>query len=1026
MKINNKRIRKWRGLFCVFTSILVLFSGLSSLAEDWKTTIDSRLGTISSKVITTESETTEDLYDYKSDYSDTTELVEAHKDLAERIQEEGSVLLKNNDSALPLEMGAKVTLLGMRSYIPLYGGQIGSDPTVSQNVSLISALDEKGFEVNPYMERVYYQLSRIPSEDGDGYAYIPGELSTTFSVSNDNITSLKIGEPPMSAYAEANPDYLTSFSEYKDAAIVVIGRPSSEAGDFFPGMDGMAEDEGAANILGLTTNEREVITAAKENFDKVIVLINSSSALEIEELKQDDGVDAILWVGLPGNYGFLGVADVLNGTVSPSGHLADIYAVDSTSSPAMRNFGVIPYSNQESVDLGRLTYIDYRAGWYLVEAEGIYTGYKYYETRYADVINGNGNATSTIGSSTGETWNYSKEVSYSFGYGLSYTTFTQQLADVIINNDEHTATINVTVENTGSVAGKSLVQLYAQTPYTEYDKENKVEKSAVQLIGFEKTEELQAGESVEVKVVVDLQYLASYDYTNAKTYIMDAGDYYFAIGDDAHDAINNILAAQGKSTNDGMDYAGDAAKTYMWHQDTFDNETYSISKAGVEISNQLDNADLNYYLPDTVTYLSRNDWEATWPQHYSDIEASEEMIFQLRNDTYTIQTGQDTTYIFPERDNGVTLTSLKGAAYDDELWVYLLDQVSLEELTYVIRNANEKVYEIPSIGSFAAWEADGPAGFIRFALADRSTDENSPTFIAQNDKYAKYSLVDMPMECVVGATFNKELAYEQGVLFGNDSLWVDTVFMWAPGMNLHRTPYNARNHEYYSEDSMLTNYLGTAIVQGGYTKGLIMAAKHLAFNDQESNRAGLSVYMNEQKAREDELRAFQGVFEGGGLGTMTAYNRIGATFVNAHEGLMKGILRGEWDFKGYNVSDFVNGDNYMTVKESVVYGSVSVMDVMGDDSAKPGNAWEYFTADGLRGDATFCSAIRENTQYLLYTLVNSNAMNGLSSSSQIVDVMTWWRAALLGIQAVLAILLLISFIGYFVSIKKSRKEEAAS
>ena len=432
----------------------------------------------------------------------------------------------------------------------------------------------------------------------------------------------------MSAYTEANPDFLTSFSEYNDAAIVVIGRPSSEAGDFFPGTNGMAEDEGASNILGLTTNEREVIAAAKENFDKVIVLINSSSAMEIEELKQDDGVDSILWVGQPGNYGFLGVADVLTGTVSPSGHLADIYAVDSTSSPAMQNFGVIPYSNQESVDLGRLTYIDYRAGWYLVEAEGIYTGYKYYETRYADVVNGLGNAASQTGSSNDTAWNYSDEVSYTFGYGLSYTTFNQTLGEVTLNDEDHTATIMVTVENTGSMAGKSVVQLYAQSPYTEYDKQNKVEKSAVQLLGFEKTKELQPGESEEITVVVDLQYLASYDYSNAKTYIMDDGDYYFAIGNDAHDALNNILAAQGKSASDGMDYAGDAAKTYTWHQDTFDNETYSVSKAGVEISNQLNNADLNYYLPDTVTYLSRNDWEATWPLHYSDIEASEEMIIQ--------------------------------------------------------------------------------------------------------------------------------------------------------------------------------------------------------------------------------------------------------------------------------------------------------------------------------------------------------------------------------------------------------------
>ncbi len=1026
MKTKKGTTRLWRGLCCVFASALIVIYGFSIIAEEWKTIIDSRLGTISSKVITTESEDIEDLYLYKSDYTNTSELVEAHKDLAERIQEEGSVLLKNNDSTLPLIKDAKVTLLGMRSYYPVYGGQIGSEPTAYQNVSLISALREKGFDVNPILERVYFQLCKVATEkEGEG-AYIPGELSTTFAVSNDNITSLKIGEPPIFAYEAVDDDYMDSFSEYSDATIVVVGRPSSESGDFFPGTVGMAQDEGATNILGLTTNEREIIALAKKNFDKVIILINSSSAMEIEELKQDDGIDAILWVGQPGNYGFLGVADVLNGTVSPSGCLADTYAVDSTSSPAMQNFGVIPYSNQEAVNKGKLTYVDYRAGWYIVCAEGIYTGYKYYETRYADTVSGNGNSTSLTGSSTGNAWNYPDEVSYSFGYGLSYSTFKQTLGDVSFNNEDHTASVKVIVENTGNAVGKSVIQLYAQSPYTEYDKQNNVEKAAVQLMGFEKTKDLQPGESQEVMVEIDLQYLASYDYTNAKTYIMDDGEYYFAIGNGAHDALNNILAAKGKSVSDGMDYDGDAAKTYNWYQDSFDKETYSVSRAGINVTNQLDNATLNYYLPNTVNYLSRNDWESTWPMHYSGIEASDDMIKQLRNDTYTIKTGENTADIFPERDNGMTLTAMKSADYDDELWSYLLDQLSLKEICYTICNASEKIREMPSISCFDIWEADGPSGFIRFRLADRSTDENSPTYISQDDRYAKYSLADMPMECVIGATFSKEITYEQGVLYGNDSLWVDTSFIWAPGMNLHRSPYNARNHEYYSEDSMLTNYLGASVIQGGYSKGLIMVAKHLAFNDQESNRAGLCVYMNEQKAREGELRAFQGALEGDGLGTMTAYNRIGATYVNAHEGLMKNILRGEWDFNGYNVSDWVNGDYYMTVKESVVYGAVSLMIASGENSVRPGNAWEYFTSDDLSGDATICKAIRENTHYLLYALANSNAMNGLSSSSYVISLMTWWRATFIGIEALLAILLLLSLWRYILAIKNSKKEEGKS
>lgn len=1014
----KKKICKWRGLSCTLASLLVIIIGASGVAEQWKSTIDSRLGTVSSRVETEEVESVEDLYSYQSDYADTTELVNAHKDLAERLQEEGSVLLKNNNAVLPLQQGSAVTLLGMRSYNPVYGGQIGSDPAPTQNVSLEAALTSRGFRLNPVMKQVYYLLGNV--SDNSGNPYMPGTLSTTFSVSNDNVYKLKIGEPPLEEYAKLVENYADSFSGFGDAAIVVVGRPSSESGDFFPGEDGM-EDEGAANILGLTANERAVIELAKENFEKVIVLVNSSSAMEIEELKQDEEVDAVLWIGQPGNYGFNGVADILNGTVSPSGRLPDTYAVNSTSSPGMQNFGVIPYTNQDAISDGKISYEDYRAGWYVVEAEGIYSGYKYYETRYADAVTGNGNADSSVGSSTGGAWEYGSEVSYSFGYGLSYTEFTQTLDEVTFDQEGNTVTAKVTVQNTGDKAGKSVVQVYAQSPYTAYDVENKVEKAAIQLLGFEKTKELAPGETQQVTVTMDLQYLASYDYVNAKTYIMDDGDYYLAIGDDAHDALNNILAAKGMSVADGMDRDGDAAKSYTWHQDSFDSETYAVSKAGVEVTNQLDNADLNYYLPGEVTYLSRSDWEGTWPKTYDSVEASEDMIAQLRNDTYTIQTGDTTSSIFPERDNGMTLSMMKGAAYDDERWNMLLDQMKLDEICYMMINGNERLQEIPSVGSFATWEADGPAGFIKFRLADRSSDTQSPTYVAPEDINAKYSLNDMPMEVVIGATFNKELVHEMGVLFGNDSLWVDTVFMWAPGMNLHRVPYNARNHEYYSEDSMLTNYLGTAAVQGAYTKGLIMSPKHLAFNNQETNRAGVCVYMNEQAARELALRAFQGVFEGDGLGTMTAYNRVGATFVNAHEGLMKNILRGEWDFKGYNITDWVNGENYMTVKESIVYGGVSVMDVAGSDYVTSGRAWDYFTAQNLRGDATFLTALRENMHYLFYTLANSNAMNGQNASSRVINLMTWWRAAFIGLEVLLALLLVFGLWRYIVAVRGERK-----
>jgi beta-glucosidase len=1024
MKTKKARIRKWRGLTTVFASMFAVVMWTSTICEAWKGMIDTYIGTVSSKVVSEKSDDATDLYTYKSDYKSATELVNAHKNLAERIQEEGTVLLKNSDSVLPLKKGAKVTLLGMRSHYPVYGGQIGSSPTVTQNVSLEAALKEKGFSVNPTMVDIYNKIGSVitgqsknafTGQAQDVFGNQPGTLSNSFAVSND-IKPLKIGEPDVASYKTTDTDYAASLKNYNDAAIVVVGRPSSEAADFFPGKTGLAQDEGAKNIFGLTTNERNMIALAKENFDKVIVLVNSDSTMEIDELKNDNKIDSILWVGAPANYGFLGLADVLNGSVSPSGHLPDTYAVDSTSSPAMKNFGMIPYANQDAISNGNLKYTDYRAGWYLVEAEGIYTGYKYYETRYADAVSGSGNATATVGSSSGSSWNYSKEVSYGFGYGLAYTNFEQKLGAVTFNNEDHTATVKVTVKNTGNIAGKDVVQLYGQSPYTEYDKKNKVEKAAVQLLGFEKTKELKPGESEELTVKVDLQYLASYDYLNAKTYIMDDGDYYFAIGNGAHDALNNILAAQGKTKNNGLDYDGNAVNAYKWTQKKFDNKTYAKSASGKEVTNQLNDADVNYYLPGTATYLSRSDWQGTWPKTYSGIAANDKMIKQLRNDTYTIAKGEDTSKIFPNKNNNISLASMKGAAYNDERWNFLLDQMNLDEATKSLRSGGNAVSKIDSIGMFDFAENDGPIGF-QTKLGDRSKNPNSPTYVSPDDPYAKYSLNDMPTEPVVAATFSKQLANEQGAIYGNDALWINTQFMWAPGLDLHRTPYNARNHEYYSEDSMLTNYLGTAIVKSALTKGLIMAPKHFAFNDQETNRTGLSVYMTEQKAREGELRAFQGAFEGGALGTMTAFNRIGATYASASVGLMTNILRGEWGFKGQAITDMVNGANYMTVKESVIAGT-NMMDANNDNNVKDGGAWTYFTANGIGWDATLTTALRQGYHYLLYTLANSNYMNGVNESSHVVNLMTWWRAALMGLEALFGVLLIISLAGYVLTTRK--------
>ena len=339
-----------------------------------------------------------------------------------------------------------------------------------------------------------------------------------------------------------NPAFDKDYASYNDAAIVVVGRIGGENGNgYYPGEAGRASgvETVTGNILSLSEEEMAMIEEAKANFDKVIVLVNATNQMEIANLEEDPDIDAILWIGYPGAYGFYGVADVLNGTVSPSGHLGDSFAKNSALAPAMQNYGDIPWAN--AADFSEAANVNS----YLVEAEGIYTGYRYYETRYADIVLGNGgseaaagtyaNVDGTVAQADGE-WDYANEVIYPFGYGLSYTAFEQTLDSVEISGDKKTAAVSVTTTNRGDTPGRAVVQLYAQAPYTDYDKQYHIEKAAVQLMDFEKTNLLAPGESQTITMEVDMANLASYDAENAKTFIVEPGDYYFAIGDDAHDA----------------------------------------------------------------------------------------------------------------------------------------------------------------------------------------------------------------------------------------------------------------------------------------------------------------------------------------------------------------------------------------------------------------------------------------------------------------------------------------------------------
>jgi beta-glucosidase len=1009
-----KRSNVWRGLVFMFTIVFILSSAAAMIVESWSNLIDGYLGTKSYAVVTDE-EQGELWTTFTADYDNTNDLVNAHKEYGEILEEEGSVLLKNN-GALPLAGDSKITLLGLRSSETIFGATIGVSVPETQNLSLNDALNEKGFRVNSTMVDIYKKLSEDErfAEVAFGKTVV-NALAPNFSgVLAGAEPAYNPAEPTLDDIATINASYMDSIKEYSDTAIVVVGRASSEAADFYPGETGIDPTTGARNPLSLTNDEKNILNFATENFNNVIVLINSTATMEIEELKTNEKVDSILWIGFPGNYGFLGVADVLNGNANPSGRLPDIYSSDSTSSPAMANFGVFDFANaSDYLD----TAVD-RGDFYLVEAEGIYTGYRYYETRYADFVMGQGNASSEVGTfDSTANWNYGEEVSYPFGYGESYTTFTQNLDSVEISDDIKTANVVVTVTNTGNVAGKEVVQFYAQAPYYE----GGVEKSAIQLLEYNKTNLLQPGESQTIEIVADLQNLASYDEDNAQTYILDGGKYYFTVGNDSHNAINNVLAKLGYTTADGMDNEGNATNVVEWEYSPngdLDDYTFAVSKNKVKVTNQLEEADLNIWQPDTVTYLSRSDWAGTWPKTYDDVVITDEMAKFLKNDTYEIKTTDDTSHIiFNDKSSDITFSDMKNSEFNDPRWNELLNKIDLQEAILFITKGNRIYPSIDSVGFVGGvYTENGPNGFNMTLSVNSNPD--SPWYVSSTDENAEYKTNDMGSAPLLAATFNKELAYEYGVLWGNDGLFNNMPIIWGPGLNLHRHPYNGRNCEYYSEDPVLAGTIGLQLVQGGLEKGLIMAPKHYAFNDQESNRNGIAPFMREQKARELELRSFQIAVEGGTLGLMTSFSRIGPVYVGADDALLHNILREEWGFNGYVVSDMVNPASYMTWKESVIAGTTNF------DTTEVQEVWnEYITetTNKLSNDATILQAIKERVHQSLWVFSQSNLMNSLNSSSRIIQLNTWWRILYKACIGGSGLLILISVAFYAISVKNSNK-----
>ena len=1021
-------------LLAICLSLAIALSSMTAVADAFRGAIDGLLGTVSTIVDTSDTQ-------YKSIYGTSTDLVNAHKDLGERVSEEGSVLLKNENNALPLKSSnPKVSIFGMGAMYPFQGGVMGSSAT-NDRIDLVEGLEAKGFKVNPTMIEIYEVLGSVITGYSQGwggaspiYGYRPAGFSTPYKPSEphpDLYTQPHNEDGSGGAGAAAN--YTDSFAEYGDAAIVVFSRPGSEGSDYYPGDKGIDSAEyGAKSALSLSKNEKAVLELAKDHYDTVIVLINTGSAMEIDDLKKDPEVDAIMYIGYPGTYGFLGIADLLLGNANPSGHMADTYAVDAAMSPAAQNFGQIKLQDSSMItwpgSLMQGTSADGVTGSfggsglaalsYLIQAEGIYTGYKYYETRYYDSVkNPDSGASSGVGASNGaSSWVYDNEVSYTFGYGLSYTTFEQTLNSVNVDVDVNGyITANVTVKNTGTVAGRDVVQLYVNVPYTDYDKEHGVEKSAISFLASVKTDVIEPGKEVTVEVKVLTKYMASWD-SSAKGgrggWILDGGEYVFAVGNGAHEAVNNVLAAQGVTT-----VGGKTAMTQtknIGRAGTVDEDTFAFAANGVEVVNQAENIDINYYKPGYATYLTRSDWDGTFPKTYNDLVVdgnNKEWIQNLTNEVYQIRT--DGSVDMAGVPGDLTLSDMAGVTnIDDPKWEELVRQIPIGTLIAKIVKGGSTCDVIDEIANPLVYQNDGPNGF--------SSTLNSRGAVGEDDPNANFSMNTMANNCVLGSTFNPAIVQEWGELMGNDGLWSGNYMIWGSAPNYHRSPWNGRNFEYFTEDPMLAAHMGAAVITGSLKYGIIVGPKHFAFNDQETDRSGVAPYMTEQKARETDLRAFQMAMEdAGALGVMTSFSRIGATPFNGHIGIMQNILRGEWGFKGLVTTDMMNNAAYFR-PEMCIYGGITMIaDFSRNETMEQVvGTWSYFTEDVISKDPDLVAMARQNMKYQLYAFSQSAILN-----IKTTQVTPWWETALNASIYVFGALAAVSMVLYGVTLVKGKKKE---
>ena len=1035
-----KKYKLWKILTIVFAFLTVVMIVANVVCSMYATTINWALNTVSSEVVL--GDEPGPIY-YESEFalknsdgssqigSDGKEIMDkealsaAGDAIVKEVAREGIALLKN-DGALPLEKGASVSLFGQSVDKPVTSGS-GSGATASGGEhTYLSSLTNAGLEVNQASWNFYnsgagasYSMS-IPSMHGDD--------------------PFSINECPWSV-VQSDSTYSQMINS--DTAIVVFSRNGGEGFDLPGGTnpiapegerytaDGLSQADGSltgGNFLELNADERSVLAglkALKDNhtIENIVVVLNTPNAMELDFLSPevcgvDYGVDACLWMGPVGQSGLDALGQVLTGyngdeQFSPSAKIIDTYAYDNLREPAIYNYGESIYSNWDSYSsqsAAQDSQAHLNQKYYTVYSEGIYVGYRYHETRYEDYVFGNE-----------DVYDYSQVVAYSFGHGLSYTTF--EYSDfTVTDNSDGTLTATVTVTNTGDWAGKEVVELYAQAPYTDYDRENGIEKSSVELVGYDKTALLAPGESEEVTISVDKSQLTSYDSNNAKTYIMDEGDYYLTFGNGAHDALNAIIGERENvegltaieerivPASDPVNYSG-SGRVFHWTEE-FDDETYSTSSVtGAEITNQFDFADINKYSgrgDNSVEYVSRSDWMGTFDVTSLEtmkattvqLSMTDQMFEELTNTWYE-PAADASDYAMPTMgaNNGLTLAMFVGVPLDGTVqledengavheytWDDLFDQMTYTEMSNLVLNGQHQTAAVNSISKPETKDENGPSGF-------------NVTFVGGGGSGTAY-----PAPCMRAATWNRDLVQRVGELMGEDGLAAGKNGMYGPAANTHRTAYGGRNFEYYSEDPFISSTIGASECIGIQSKGIIVYEKHFALNDAETHREGNGTWSNEQAIREIYLEAFRGIMSsdrGNANATMSGFNRLGTKWCGASTELMNNVLRGEWGFDGFVATDMDNCNNnvlctgYMYAPTTIT-GGTDIYDGVGNPAAH--NRRNQLNA--YRNDPYVMTKLREACEHIVYAVANSAAMNGVSADATIRSVTPWWQATLIAVTVV--------------------------